>query len=463
MWVSRRLHEEDGFAMVMTMVVVSVMMLFTMGMLATGLHLTDATVRDERWNTALQVAEAGLDHAVYTIGQDDTYLAAEGASELIPVSGGQAEITVDRPADGEVVVYATGWVPSKTATNALKRRIRVAFAPEDVFSFALFSVTGLFVKSGSGAVVGDVFANDGVVVDNTSTVNGSVISATEGVEIGNSAQVTGDVHSGGPAGIAVANSANVLGSAYAQSTSCSGSPGSGEYGVVVPGTGRVHGGAVAWGNITGNVGLPQTPHNCQLAEATRKLPTYTWDPTLYTGEIEYTSVASFQAWADASINALSGVHYVWVDDCTSDASGEANQIDLNGGEVTDDFTLVTNCRIDTGNSFSVNTHDDDAIVNIVVLNPSVDPPAVMIKNQFDVTPESDGSTGPAVLLYSNGLIKVNNTAESNGAVYAGAISIKNALEITYDPRVERSLGFGDLKYDRMSWQECRAAAIDFDC
>lgn len=457
--IVRRLRREDGFAMVTTMVVASVMMLFTMGMLATGIHLTDATVRDRRWNTALQVAEAGLDHAVYAIGQDDTYAGTMTAPLQVP--GGEVEIAVARPTDGQIVVYATGWVPSRTAVNALSRRIRVTFAPEDVFSFALFSVTGLFVKSGQGAVVGDVFANDGVEVDNTSTVEGSVVSATEGVDIGNSALVDGDVRSGGPAGITVDNSADVLGSAFAQSTACSGSPATGEYGVTSHG--QVHGGAVAWGVITGDVGQPQTPHSCQLAEAKRELPEFTWDADLYSGEVEHTSLAAFQAWADGTISALSGVHRVEVDDCRDDPSGAGNQIQLGGGTVTDDFTLVTNCRIDMANTFTVDTNDDDAIVNIVVLNGSVDPSAVTIKNQFDVIPESVGSTGPAVLLYSTGLIEVKNSADSNGAVYAGAISIKNALEITYDPRVERSLGFGDLKYDRVSWQECIVGTTGTDC
>jgi hypothetical protein len=81
-----------------------------------------------------------------------------------------------------------------------------------------------------------------------------------------------------------------------------------------------------------------------------------------------------------------------------------------------------------------------------------------IWNKFEVLPND-----PAVLLYSTGLIQVKNSAESNGAVYAGAISIKNNLDITYDARIERSLGFGDLKLDRMAWMECIVGTTGTDC
>ena len=80
-----------------------------------------------------------------------------------------------------------------------------------------------------------------------------------------------------------------------------------------------------------------------------------------------------------------------------------------------------------------------------------------IKNNFDV------SHDPAVLLYATGLIQVKNNPDHNGAVYAGAISIKNNLNVTYDPRVERTMGFGDVKYDRQSWVECRPSTTGTGC
>jgi hypothetical protein len=455
----RVLQQEDGFAMVTAIVVSSVMMLFTMGMLATGLHLTEATVRDSRWNTALQVAEAGLDHAVYTIGQNSAYPGTGGG--VLPVAGGEVEITVERPADGEVVVYATGWVPTRAATNALSRRIRVGFAPQDVFKYALFSETGLFVKN-NGVIVGDVFANDGLEVENGATVVGNVISATEGVSLDNNSEVQagdgrgGSVYSGGPAGITIGSNVVIERNANAQATSCSGTAAPDTYGISSSGT--IEGDATAWGSISGGtVNGTRTPSNCQLAPAVQQLPHFEWKPELYTGEIEYTTIGSFVTYLEANGSNLTGIHHVWVDECRVNPSGSASEIDWGSSKtITSDFTLVTNCRINFKNNITV-TAPDEALIDIVVMNGSAEPPSVEIKNSFIV--END----PAVLLYSPGLIQVKNNPDHNGAVYAGAISVKNNLDVTYDPRVERTLGFGDVMYDRESWQECTVGTAGFDC
>lgn len=458
MWRDRRpLRGEDGFAVMASMIMITVMMLFTVTMLATGVQLTSASVRDRNWSAALQVAEAGVDHAVYSLGLDPTY--AGTGPDTLDVPGGEVQILTEVPAPGYVNVYATGWVPDRTTTNAVQRRIKVSFAPADVFQYALFSETGLFVKNNAG-IYGDVFANEGVETDLNANIYGNVISATEGVTLANNTIVHevdgegGNLYSGGPAGITVGMNAVAQGAAYAQAQACSGSAGANQYGVTAIGT--VQGEAVAWGSISGNVNGTRTPGNCQLAEATRALPDFTWDPSLYTGETEYATTAAWESYKAASQLSLSGTHRVWVDACASDPDGELSEILMGGVTITDDFTLVTNCRIDMDNNVTV-AAADDATVNIIVLNDSTTPPAIEIKNNFDVTND------PAVLLYSTGLIELKNSATANGGVYAGAISIKNNLDVTYDPRISRTLGFGEVKYERQAWVECTAGTTDIAC
>lgn len=456
--IRRTLRREDGFAVMTAMVLSTVMMIMTVGMLATGLHLTNASVRDRNWNAALAVAEAGVDRAVYELTKSGSYAGTAGTPISVP--GGEVEIVTEFPAAGYVNVIAQGYVPNKTATNMVTRRIKVAFAPSNVFQYALFSETGLYVKN-NAVVNGDVFANEGVELDNDSVVYGDVISATEGVSFDNNAEVRedangegGNVYSGGPAGIVMSNNAIVEHGAYAQSTSCSGSPDSGEYGITANGT--VQGDAVAWGSISGTVIGTRTPNSCQLASTNESLPQFTWDASLYTGESTYSSILLFETWATLHSASMTGVHYVWVDSCSSDPSGTNSEIDLGGATITDDFTLITNCRVDFNNNVSV-TAASDAMVAIIVLNSSADPVALEFKNNFTVTNDA------AVLLYTSGLIEFKNNAEENGTVYAGAISIKNNLEVTYDERVERTLGFGDVKYDRQSWIECQTTATGTAC
>lgn len=56
--MSRR--DEDGFAMITAVVVAAVALVLTATLLASGEHLDRGTFRDRKWQTALQVAESGV-------------------------------------------------------------------------------------------------------------------------------------------------------------------------------------------------------------------------------------------------------------------------------------------------------------------------------------------------------------------------------------------------------------------
>jgi len=375
----------------------------------------------------------------------------------IAVPGGEVEVTVTGEALGNISIEAIGYVPSKAAARNQTRRLLVSYGPEDVFKYALFSTTGLFVKN-NAVTYGDLFANNSVVLEQNSTVYGSVTAATGTVEMQNNAAVrkqggkggnvyTGGYHTTGLWSLRMSNGAVIEGDAFAEAETCPGTTADdARYNIQAS---TIQGSATARGSISGTVLGTRTPRNCQLRHSTKVLPKFTWDPSLYEGEVEYTSIAQWDAFGPPD-GALSGVHRVWDPACTSAPGGAANVINMNGANVVDDFVFVTNCRIDAVNNFKV-TAPQEALVNIVVLNASSDPAAIEIKNNFEV--ENDA----AVLLYSTGLIHVKNNIDETGAVYAGAISIKNNMEVQYDARVERSLGFGDIKYDRIAWQECRAS------
>jgi hypothetical protein len=445
-----RRDSEGGFAMVVSMLVVTVLLVMTMGLLASGLHLQAATARDVRWNKALQVAEAAVDQAVYHLSTDPTY----GASG--PVTGstpdGNFTVRVERPDLGWVVVTATGEV------GGVRRRIQVTYGPAAAFKYALFSDTGLVVKN-NDATTGDVFANGSIVMKQNSGVRGSVTSATGTIFMENGARIRknggegGNAYSGGfdlgaGWGIYLSNNAVVEGDAFAQEETCTPpDPNPSRYSIVANGT--IQGNALAGGTVTGNVAGTATPFNCQVRPPTKQLPAFHFLPENYPSVTSFCgggyepcvgSAEGFQAWANANPHALAGVFYV-------NDTDPKDVIDLGGKTITGDFTLITNTLIDFNNNTSY-SGPADARVTLVSLNPSTDPPAINIKNNFTIPDPS-----PAVLVYSTGLIYVKNNAESNGAVYAGAITIKNNLDVTYDPRVERTVGFGPVRYERVSWKE----------
>jgi hypothetical protein len=464
----RRAEPDDGFALIVVMVVISIVTIMTIGMIATGLHLDQATARGRRHSVALQAAEAGLDQAVYQLSEDGLYTGTGGP---VPVPGGQYEVTVTVPRRGWATIVSTGYVPTKTAANVVKRRIRATYGPERAFRYALFSESGLEVKN-NGETVGDVFANQAVVLTNNSAVRGSVTSATGKVQLENNATVRkndegegGDVRSGGydlggAWGVQLQGGAVVEGNVSARAEQCPGSSADDSL-YNVSNNGQIQGNAVARGNINGSVQGSKTPFTCVERPATQQLPQFHYDPELYPSPNEYGAspdadgvrtgaLAAFQTWAGTHKDSMTGTHRVMDAACRDAPGGTDNKVELTDTTITGDFTLITNCRVDFGNGSSY-SGSPDAYVTIISLNGSTSPAAIDIKNNFEIP-----NPGPAVLMYSPGLIEVKNDSETNGAVFAGSISFKNNMDVTYDPRVERTIGFGSKRYERISWEEIPA-------
>ena len=450
-------RDEGGYAMVVSVVVATVAIMLVSAILAQGIHLLDATTRDRRWNNALQVAEAGIERTVVELIRDPN---ATGMS-VTTVPFGQFETKVTTPALGYRTITSTGYVPAKGATNALSRQIMVRYGPAPNFRYALFSASTMELKNvNNNCVHGDAFANEAVAVNNNACIEGSIVSATGAVEFENNGEVLkhadgtgGSVYSGGLGttgsgdwGISTTNGVTIEGEAQAQQASCPAADPS-KYKII--GDGTVKGDAWAGNSIGATVLGTKNENVCRLSQPTQPLPTFQVGQiqTLYGAPvIQYNTVASFLA---ANPGNLSGYHYV--QDATPGAV-----IDLTGRTVTDTFVLVTNALIDFNLNFKVDmtVNTQDKFVDIISLNSSTDPtaPAINIVNGFEV----NGSPKPPVLLYSKGLIEVKNSAISNGAVYGNRVNIKNNLDMTYDPRVERVLGFGAARYERLSWNEVPA-------
>lgn len=455
--------DEGGFAMIVTMLTAVVMTMLTVTMLTNGWHLERSTVRDRGYNEALQVAETGLSIALQEVAKGSSYSGTTGPQD---VPGGQYEVVVSRPSAGYLAVESIGYRPAKGHANAQARRIKASYGPQAAFKHALFSVTGLAVKNNDGTV-GDIFANESIVMEQNSGVKGSVVSATGSVLMENNARVRkngttgGDVFTGGydqagKWGLKMSNGTSVEGSAYAEAETCPGAASDGNLYNIENG-GTISGSALARGQISGAVSGTRSPYACQRRHDRLTLPAYHFDAALYNPLQSYTTTGGFR---QAHPGSVTGNHYVWIPACSSDPAATTSVLDLGGLQITGSFSLITNCRVDFDSNTTYSGDGSQARVEIIALNTSVDPsPAINIKNNFTIP----ATNTPAVLLYSTGQILVKNNAESNGAVYAGAISIKNNLDVTYDPRVERTVGFGDVKYERISWQECRSGALGATC
>lgn len=457
------LREEDGIAMMVVVVVSVVGATLAMTALAVSTHSDKAQARGQNWVQALDVAESGVDEAIARVE------AANGAFSGTftgSTDQGTYSVTVTRQARNRYTVDSTGTVNAGLQLEAT-RRIQVNLAPPQSFKSALFAYTSVVTKNGD-EVTGDIWANQNVVIDANTLVHGSVTAATGYVSMGNGAEVDKDVWTGGfnPATNKSVEGTTIGGNAKASVVNppdpitCGGADPS-KYTIA---GGTIAGNATTWGTVTSTVSGAASPNICTSAPATVAMPTFTYNAANYDAATLHefgtpsissaTAAADAQAWLTANKTSVSGTIYV---NQTAPVSQD-NRLDLSGVIFTGDTNFISNVPIYTGGATD-NTSDA-----IVMLASTYQPPAgsicdvnhdgsdcaIHLKNQFSVS----GNT--AVLAYAPyGPVAVKNNAIQFGAIYADSMDIKNNQEMTYDPRVDRMVGFGEVTLDIVRWLELK--------
>lgn len=475
--VRARCRDEGGVAMLIAVVLLTVISTLTLTSLSVAGHVDKSTNRGRHRTQALHVAESGLEAAIARI---------ESASGVFSgvISGtteeGNYRVVVTRTGRNTYRLDATGGVRSDydVATDTWNdrqigshRSLQVTVAPPRTFNSALFSYTTLDLKNNDN-VVGDVWANQNVVLQMNTSVSGSVTAATGYVTV--DGPVGGDIWSGGfnaATDKAITINAAVGGNVKASVVdppdplTCGGAD-QNRYAVHVNDT--VSGGLTTWGQKTGSgtvVGTMQQ-NTCTSAPATIPMPGFSYnaanyDPaTLHEYGTPSTSspnaVADFHAFLAANLSDMHGTFYI----NQSSPVNQGTRVDLSGMTITGDLTIISNTPI---YSAAVGDSTADAVV---MIGSTYDPPtgsscdtnhdtsecAVHLKNQFSVS----GSV--AVLVWSPyGPTAVKNNALQFGAIYSDSIEIKNNQTITYDPRVDRIVGFGPVTLEVTRWVELNAA------
>jgi hypothetical protein len=328
-------------------------------------------------------------------------------------------------------------------------------APPRSFNYALFSLTDVNTKN-NDHIVGDVWSNGSVTVDQNDIVDGSINAATGWVFLDNNSLVRGDVWSGGADGsgnaVTMSGGAKIEGNVKASSTApdCADDPGYSSYRVK---DGTVTGNVTTWGNISGTiVGGVASTHVCTAAPATKQMPAFVYNPANYPAPQSFSSPSEFNAYVDTHDEDLVGTFYV--------SGGGANDwVDLTDVEISGDTTIIaTDAPIDA-NGISGANEDDKILVLISGYKPAAGTActdnggnpadcAIGLKNNFQ--PEHN----TAVLVYApNGPVAFKNSAEFLGAVYANDIVVKNNMDLVYDSRVDQIVGFGPVTLARESWIE----------
>jgi len=205
-------------------------------------------------------------------------------------------------------------------------------------------------------------------------------------------------------------------------------------------------------------------NTCTAAPAAIIMPVFTYSASNYDASTLHqfgtpttssaTAVSDFQSYLSSHSNQLAGTFYI-------NQSSPVNQntlVDLTNAVVTGDLTIITNTPIFTNGTTDQTTNAVAVLISTYKpptgtscdLNQDKSECAVHLKNNFAVS----GNT--AVLVYAPfGPVAVKNNAIQYGAIYSDSIQIKNNQSLTYDSRIERTVGFGDSTLEVTRWLEVK--------
>jgi len=506
----RARREESGFALITAVLILAVLTMLMALVIANGTSVNNIAERGNRWTRVLGAAESGIDAAIAVlgvsrtatgvVGSDGVHNCEIGSAYTCTTSFGQYQVHWST-SGATTTVDSVGYYPSKAAAKAVSRHVRVQFQPPQTFIYAMYSNTTLNLGGSSNAnAIGDIFARDGITTANLFQICGSLTTSGGGVTLGNGAAVrksltytdpfthttrvctgaTGNVWTAGNAAdISLGSGAWIEGYAKASGTNpCA---------LSIIG-GAVFGDATTCGPTITSTVSPGTKHpNTSTATPTDPgLPTYTWYAANYPGLIclpstgacgptntTATAVTAFNTAHPGGANLQQGNYAVWQTgaDCHDTATAPALDLSNLGGStgITGDLSLVTNWRVDLGNTSAVSlaVGTNSANVTIISLCGMPSPSSGVVcsatvytgcsifgKNAVVFDPKTDDpSDGIAALLYTPGWVSFKNAGnQGDGVLYAGAIDAANGFGITYNDRVSRALGFGgDLI--PILWQE----------
>jgi hypothetical protein len=502
MWkpLIRAMHREDGYSLVISMLLLSIMMVLLAVSLDAGVASLNQSSKSLEWSKALTVAEAGANDAVTLLGQSRsaTNSCSIGTSSVCSTSDGQYQVRWTT-SGSQIVIDSIGYYPTMAAP-AFARQVEITYEPVPSFKYALFSQTALTVYQGM-TVIGDIYSAGDVTIGNDAEVCGSILSSGGGVTLSQASQIvkedadyncsgkSANVWTGGTGGITGAATVTVEGNLQAgnPSTATATCSTSGtDYDITGSPTMTVGGTATACGAIDPAISTASTSAGTSSSQpAPVSFPQFTFDPDNYSSDAadpmhlqcyptggtcgsndSTTAVSDFNTYLTTHETSLTGTFAVW-----QRSPSSSTYIDLDGITLGGDVTLVTNAPINFGNTSTVTTTSSSVASDLSVITtyqPTGSCTAALVitdsadcsiygKNaiEFDAGDPNDPDDGVVALLYTTGKMAFGNGPQpdvGNGALYSQSMDFKNSFNVIYNARVERVLGFG-ASYQQVLWQE----------
>ncbi|HEX9300356.1 MAG TPA: hypothetical protein VF968_09530 [Actinomycetota bacterium] len=508
--IRRLQREEEGYSLVIAILLLSVMMVLLVVALDAGNASLGQSSKSLEWSKALTVAEAGANDSITRLGENRTAADPCAMSTSTVCTGGGGEYQLAWTQSGsKIIVTSIGYYPTKTAPK-FTREIQVTYEPVPAFRYAIFSQTALTIQNGA-RIMGDIYSDGAVDVGGGAEICGSVLSSAGGVTLQNGSEVltadpayacsgkSGKVWTGGPTGIVGASNVTISGDAIAgapSTTTCSALSSNYAIGVSGGGSMTVNGAAKACGSISGVTGATSMiAGTASSAPVPVSFPQFVFDPNSYPSSgtdplrlqcypsggtcgsnDSSTAIGDFNAYIAVHKTSLTGTFAVWqraaqpMSTSQVCSTSSVTQICLDGVTLGGDFTLITNAPVDFGNTSTISTTSSSVSADMTVVS-TYQPTSgttcdtnggdcsIYGQNSVefdggDVSIPDDGVVG---LLYTTGKMAFKNGPQNGadpgeGALYAASMDLKNGYDIVYNSRIERVLGFGTT-YERTLWQE----------
>jgi hypothetical protein len=397
---NRPARSDDGFTLVMAVLVTVVV--FSLGgtWLAYADHENDASAYDRRRQQSIDAANAGLVVADAALSRNSAYTGAI----VTNFAGGNAqyetivEVDPTDPTGFRRIITSRGYGPAKLDSSTASRAMRQVVELDPVgFQYAMFSESAIVTGSSAG-VVGDIYANGTITLGNSQDYVGTIY--TQGnVVTGSNQQITGDIFAAGNISVS-SSSTKLAGSAYAGGSITTG--------------GTIQNNAQAGGTIgCAKVLGSCSPNSPPTGIPVQHLPTFTWNPANYASVTTYASGAAFVA--AVTKQNRSGTFYV-----TGDVAF-ANNDSL---YLVGDMTIVATGNIALPRQVE-NRTPDGATVQLTIIS----------TGSGTITPFNNFTIPSTVrtLMFTQGTFDAKNSSTFTGSLYAGSLTNGARLTVTYAP------------------------------
>jgi len=170
----RHTTRSGGYILVLALIFAAVMTI-TMGSLATSINtFSTSAKRDIASTQALNLAEAGIDEAIYQLNANASY-----TGETTTLGPGSFTSSVTSYGGSSKQITVTAYVPNSTSPIATRIvRVNVTAGNTVVaFHYGVQAGSGGFSLTGGSTVNGSIYSNSSIIATGGSTITGSAVAA----------------------------------------------------------------------------------------------------------------------------------------------------------------------------------------------------------------------------------------------------------------------------------------------